>query len=639
VGNRAIAESANGKPTLAAPAQTIHGMLRRQAAATPDAPALLSPGIPALTCAALLARTELLAAVLASAPPASVGAPVALLLPEGPACAATLLAVAAATVCAPLDPALPPPALAAALDRLRPTAVVAARGDAATARAVAARGAKLVEIDLADDPWGRLPSAVGGASAGATASDFAAAAIAGGEQSPDDIALLIATSGTTAAPRLAPLSHRNLLAAATASAAARELSAADRCLDLMRMFHISFFANTLSSLMAGGAVICPPPFDPDRVFAWLDELRPTWWIAPPPVLRHIATAAAAPAHRDILARQPLRFVRCASGALPNELRVDLERILGVPVVQGYGMTEAGPLIANESPARRRPGSVGPVTGPELEIRDDAGRPLPPGAVGEIVIRGPNVFAGYLNDPAANAAAFTADGWFRTGDLGELDADGFLFLRGRVREQINRGGLTISPLEVEAALVAHPAVASAVAFAVPDPVLGEDVAAAVTAAPGAALDIDGLRRFAAGRLAPDKTPRRILVVAELPRTATGKLRRSGLAEAFGLATPSPVASPTRPPSEPHPLAERVAAVWSDVLGLAVGVDDDFLALGGQSLAATRIVGRLQHELNVDLSLVVFFDAPTPAALAAALAATDPGLAADGGDRPSTVGGDR
>jgi acyl-CoA synthetase (AMP-forming)/AMP-acid ligase II len=213
---------------------------------------------------------------------------------------------------------------------------------------------------------------------------------------------------------------------------------------------------------------------------------------------------------------------------------ELETVFGVPVIESYGMTEAAHQMAsNPLPPRPRfPGSVGVAAGPEIAIMDPGGELLANGAIGEVVIRGANVTAGYEANPAANAAAF-ADGWFRTGDQGVLDRDGYLRLTGRLKEIINRGGEKISPLEVDTALMDHPAIAQLITFAAPHPIFGEEVAVAVVLREGEALDEEGLRRFAATKLAAYKAPSRVVFVDEIPKGATGKLQRIGLAEKLGL----------------------------------------------------------------------------------------------------------
>jgi acyl carrier protein len=264
------------------------------------------------------------------------------------------------------------------------------------------------------------------------------------------------------------------------------------------------------------------------------------------------------------------------------------------------------------PGERRPGSVGPAAGPEIAVLDADGRVLPAGEEGEVVIRGNNVTAGYLDNPAANAEAFTAEGWFRTGDLGRLDADGYLWLTGRLKEQINRGGEKISPREVDEVLLTHPAVRQAVTFAVPDQRLGEQVAAVVVPRPGVSVTERELRELVYARLAPHKVPRRVLIVDDIPLGATGKLQRVGLAERFGLANLDGTDRTAARVPPRDAIEELVAGLWVEVLGVdAVGVFDHFLDLGGDSMLATRLLARLTTELDLEISVLDLFDRPTVA----------------------------
>ena len=303
----------------------------------------------------------------------------------------------------------------------------------------------------------------------------------------------------------------------------------------MPLFHIhGLVGAVLSSLAAGASVHCAPGFDALRVFARFDAVAPTWYTAVPTM--HQAILARAPRNRASVERLGLRFIRSSSSSLPPRVMEELEAAFGCPVIESYGMTEAAHQMASNPlpPAPRHPGSVGVAAGPEIAIASEEGAALlAPGETGEVVIRGPNVTAGYENNPAANAEAFV-DGWFRTGDRGTLDAAGYLRLAGRLKEIINRGGEKIGPREVDEVLMDHPAVAQAVAFAVPHARLGEDVAAAVVLKRGADADERALKDFAARRLAGFKVPRRVLFLDEIPKGPTGKLQRVGLAGKLGLA---------------------------------------------------------------------------------------------------------
>jgi acyl-CoA synthetase (AMP-forming)/AMP-acid ligase II len=278
-------------------------------------------------------------------------------------------------------------------------------------------------------------------------------------------------------------------------------------------------------------VVCTPGFDALRFFRWMDEEKPSWFTAVPTM--HQAILSRADRNKDIIARVPLRFIRSSSASLPGPVMEQLEKVFGCPLVESYGMTEAShQMCSNPLAGPRKPGKVGKAAGPEVAIMGDDGAMLPPGEIGEVVIRGPNVTKGYEANPEANAKAFT-NGWFRTGDQGLFDQDGFLLLTGRLKELINRGGEKVSPLEVDGVLSAHPAVAQALTFAIPHAKLGEEVGAAVVLRDGAELTERELRDFASKQLADFKVPRKVIFVPEIPKGATGKLMRIGLAEKLGI----------------------------------------------------------------------------------------------------------
>ena len=302
----------------------------------------------------------------------------------------------------------------------------------------------------------------------------------------EDIALILHTSGTTSRPKIVPLSQANVVKSAENIAASLEFTAADRGLNVMPLFHIhGLIAGLLAPLSRGGSVFCTPGFNALKFFAAMEEAKPTWYTAVPTMHQAILTRAAQ--NKAVIARHPLRFVRSSSSSLPPQVIGELEAVFHAPVIEAYGMTEAShQMAANPLRGLRKPGSVGLAAGPEIAIMDEAGEILAPGRTGEIVIRGESVTSGYENNAKANAEAFV-NGWFRTGDQGVIDAEGYVTLTGRLKEIINRGGEKISPREVDEALMDHPAVLQVVTFAVPHEMLGEDVAAAVVLREGGQRD--------------------------------------------------------------------------------------------------------------------------------------------------------
>lgn len=347
----------------------------------------------------------------------------------------------------------------------------------------------------------------------------------------DDVALFLHTSGTTSRPKGVPLTHANLMTSIRNIAATYALTPDDASLIVMPLFHVhGLLGATLSTLLTGGTAIVPQSFSATKFWPAIAEHRATWYSAVPTIHQILLSKADA----DSAPRSGLRFIRSCSAALAPAIFAQLEERFGAPVLEAYGMTEASHQMAsNPLPAggARKPGSVGRGTGVEIVILDDQGNILPNGQQGEVSIKGRNVMHGYRNNPEANASSFTK-GYFRTGDQGVLDAENYLTLTGRLKELINRGGEKISPLEVDAVLLEHPAVAEAVSFAVPDPKYGEEVhGAVVLKGPAEAHEIVA---FCRDRLADFKVPKKIHIAEALPRTATGKIQRRHVSAHFQQA---------------------------------------------------------------------------------------------------------
>ena len=516
----------------------------------PDSAALLSPRRLLLNSSELRRDIEargsqgLLRAGIAR------GDAIAIALPDGPEMLLASLAAVSIATCAPLNPSFCEAEFEFYLSSLGVRALIAEPGSPAVA------AAQRLGIPLFQ-PSGLL----GAAAATRTYSEAA---------------LLLHTSATTGKPKLVPLSAANLSAMIDATCGALELSSDDRFLSMMPLFHLQGLLSCWAQWRAGGSVVVTAGFEAREFPSWIEEYRPTWYTAGPTLHGAILSLTG-----DSFRPGRLRLVRSLGAPLHQTLLEQLEASLGIPVIEGYGLTEAGLLTSN--PLRqRKPGSVGRSAGAEIAIIG-----------GEIVVRGPSVFAGYANDPEANREAFR-EGWFRSGDLGRIDSEGFLYVTGRIKEMINRGGEKILPLEVDITLAAHPSVAEAVTFGIPHPTLGEDVAAAVVLRPGRSVGESELRQFASGRLAPFKVPRRILFLETIPRGATGKPLRGLLTEQYAPAAAAPL-----PPADA--LERRLAAIWAEMLNLAeIGITDDFFALGGDSLLAVHMLLRVEHECGCRVS---------------------------------------
>lgn len=454
---------------------------------------------------------------------------VAIVLNNGPEMAIAFVSVACCATTAPLNPAYKQDEFDFYLSDLGAKALLVEQGSDSPAIA-AARTQNIRILDLCIDPDApvgtfTLQSRDDGTESQRKNDGLAAA---------DDVALVLHTSGTTSRPKIVPLSQSNVCASARNIQATLGLEPGDVCLNVMPLFHIhGLMAAVLATLGKGASVFAAPGFDALKFFSWLDQAKPTWYTAVPTMHQAILTRARR--NQEIIDRARLRFIRSSSSSLPPQVLAELEKTFNVPVVEAYAMTEAShQMTCNQlPPGERKPGTVGCAAGPEVAIMHESEPALlDTGATGEVVIRGDNVTSGYENNPSANAECFV-DGWFRTGDQGVMDGDGYLTITGRLKEIINRGGEKISPREVDDVLMDHAAVQQCVTFAVPHKSLGEDVAAAVVLRDGETADEKDIRLFAGEHLAAFKVPRKIVILDEIPKGATGKLQRIGLAEKLGV----------------------------------------------------------------------------------------------------------
>jgi acyl-CoA synthetase (AMP-forming)/AMP-acid ligase II/thioesterase domain-containing protein/acyl carrier protein len=581
-------------------AQTIGAIIRRNAARWPDRAAIVASREVSLTYAMLCREVDRIGVQLRAAG-ASRTSRIGVLLPDGPELAVAITAIACYAIAVPLNPSLTATELDEQFATLPMNFVVVGCGTEELVRDIACRH-KTSLLNLTEKT--RPASASSG---GITSEPDNAGA--------DDIAFILRTSGTTARPKLVPVSHRNLIAMAHKVQHWFDLSADDRCLCVMPLYYAQGLKTTLFvPLILGGSLACPSRGSAPDFLAWLAELEPTWYSAGPTHHRSvIERARAAPEGR---LKHKLRFIQSAAAHLPDEVRLGLEAVFGVPVLESYGLSETG-LVATNSvlPGKRKPGTSGITWRDETAVVSDEGETLASGQLGEIVVCGPGVMAGYVDNEEANSAAFR-DGWFRTGDLGRIDSDGFLTIVGRIKELINRGGEKIAPLEIDRALLRHPAVAEASAFPVDHPRLGEDVAAAVVLRAGTRATALELRQFLQPILTPSKIPRRIFLVAALPKGDTGKVQRRRLSEMFKPGT-------AHSQSEPCSTLEiDLLAIWRRLLGLpTLDFNDDFFELGGDSLLAMQMLAEVETLLGRPIAPAVLFDAATIRQLAHRIATED------------------
>ncbi len=450
---------------------------------------------------------------------------VAIVLPNGAAMASAFITIAQAAITAPLNPNYTEDEFVFYLADLTAKAVVLEAGYAGPAEAAARRqGLIILRLQQDSDVAGKFSLTGEGES------------VAAKDKMPDhnDVALILHTSGTTSRPKIVPLLHSNATASAQNIAVSLNLTSVDRCMNVMPLFHIhGLIAAVASSFSVGASIWCTNGFNAMNFFASISAAKPTWYTAVPTM--HQAILSRAGRNKETIKANPLRFLRSSSASLPAQVMEALRETFNAPVVEAYGMTEATHQMCCNPLDRQKPGSVGVPAGPEVRVAHESDNYLIEG-IGEVVISGPNVTPGYESNPDANAKNFfQADGkrWFRTGDQGSFDKEGFLELTGRLKEIINRGGEKVSPLEVDGVLMDFPAISQVVTFALPHPKLGEEVAAAVVLREGQEASERDIRDFAANHMADFKVPRKVVILDEIPKGATGKMQRIGMAEKLGL----------------------------------------------------------------------------------------------------------
>ena len=588
---------------------TITQFIHNIAGQSPDAPAILSLNLEPITYGGLYRQVLHTIAELNKLGIGR-GDRVAIVMPNGPEMAVAFLGVVACSASAPLNPNYRDTEFDFFLKDLKTTALLVLGELDSPSVAVAHRsGIPVLRMKPAEAGSDLLFNLSGKTKLSAKKTGLTGS---------DDEALILHTSGTTSRPKMVPLTHRNLSASITNISKALQLTTGDRCLNIMPLFHIhGLMAALCASLQAGGSVVCTPGFYTPQFYEWMGQFQPTWYSAVPTMHQSILERASA--NQAVLDRVQLRFLRSSSAPLPPRVMTELEQVFQAPLVEAYGMTEAAHQIATNPlpPLPRKPGSVGLPAGSELAIMsEDDSSLLPLGQTGEIVLRGENIMPGYCDNPEANIKAFTA-GWFHTGDLGSIDPDGYVFITGRLKEIINRGGEKISPREIDELLLEHPAVAQAMTFAIPDTKLGEDIAAAVVLRQPGTTEKE-LRHFLGQRLSAYKLPVKIVFLEEIPKGPTGKPQRIGMAQKLGLdVVPAKSQLETEPFVTPKTVTEKkLAEIWCEVLKLeSVSINRQFLKLGGDSMTAMQLANRVCEWVGSFVSLIDFFEAQTINAQAA------------------------
>jgi acyl-CoA synthetase (AMP-forming)/AMP-acid ligase II/acyl carrier protein len=594
IGNGALMNEIRG--------DTIYQMLRGAAEASPEAIAITSPGYEPITYGQLIQQVDCIIKCLTEIGIVRTDR-IAIAMPNSAEMIAAFLGISCIGISAPINPRHTKQEIFSFLADLPATALVIQSG--ATSPAVLAareRRIPVFEVTPASNTICRFTLK------GPALSSLARHRL----PKPNDVALILHTSGTTSKPKKVLLTHGNLCASASSIRDSLRLTSSDRCLNVMPLFHIHGLVGALlSSLAARSSFVAAPEFNAGHFFNWMNELEPTWYTAVPPI--HQAILRYARNRAETIRETSLRLIRSSSAPLASKVLEDLERVFKVPVIEAYGMTEASHQISSNPlpPCERKRGSVGVAPITEVAIVDEEGNFLTRGKRGEIVLRGANVTSGYEPEEM-NQAVFT-NGWFRTGDLGYLDAEGYLFLTGRLKEIVNRGGEKISAREIDDALLEHPDILQAAAFAMPHPALGETVAAVVVLRDNSQVTESTIREYLTERLAEYKIPTRILIVDNIPKTSTGKVRRACLAATFADLLKSVFVAPK------NDLEALVAGIYADVLeSQQVGSTDNFFALGGDSLRATQVISRVRSVFAVNLSIATVFAKPTVAELAEEIA---------------------
>lgn len=586
--------------SLGSPEPTLWDVLRQHADAQSDTPAILAPGRQSLTFNGLAERVVGIKARLNELGIGR-GDRVAVALPNGADTAVCFIAIAACATYVPLNPALNRHELEKHLARVKPRAVLATLHSNVEIRA-ACESLNIPVLGLSPDvasPAGEF--SLSGPAIG-VCNDT-------GWNQPDDCDLIFLTSGTSGQSKLVPWTQRKQLLFIAKSDSWFGVGRGDRALHCTPLYNSHGLHTALMQpIVCGSGIVFLPEFDVGAFYAAIEEFSPTWYSAGFTYQAAIFDGVAS--YRSIVDQSNFRLIWCGSGRLDPMIADGLEAVFHAPVLERYGMSEASTVCANPlPPSQRKHGTVGIPVADHVDIRQVDGSPCDLGDTGEIVICSEALFDGYLDDPGANADAFR-DGWFRTGDVGSFDKDGYLTIVGRVKEIINRGGQKIAPGEIETVLSRHSSVADCICFPIPHATLGHTVAAAVALCEGTTFDEAGLRKHLSDTLTDFKIPDRIVVCEEVPRGPTGKPLRQKAADLLGLTTDQMLLAETKiaPPTTDNrsPLVKSLAGLWSDVLRVDdVPDDENFILLGGDSLRAARLFSAIEEVFGVTLPAEIIY----------------------------------
>lgn len=573
--------------------------LEEHARTAPDAPALRSHGHPDMSFQQLISTIRDTQSALFDAGVCA-GSRVAIILPNSPETAVSILAIASCATAIPLNPAFPARELQSLLAMTHVTHVLSDNELSCQVGPIeAALGATALRLGCAAD---RVTGSF----------SLEAHVVSRSPQSKnsssgcDRTSLVLHTSGSTGRPKRVPLTAANLFSSAWNVARSLELGADDTCLNMMPMFHIGALVDLLlAPLYAGGSVAFAKSISAKSFLQGVRYFQPSWFQAVPTVLADIQTSSAAT--EEIASVSRLRLIRAVSQPLSAIAKAKFEQKFGVPLIPIYGMTETAGLVSSMplQPKAGKEASVGIPHGADVRIVDGFGNEVPSGTRGEVLISGPGVLFGYETDGHEASGDTFRGRWFRSGDEGYIDEDGYLFLTGRLKDLINRGGEKISPIEIDQVLMEHPAIREAAAFSLPHPTLGEEIAVAIVRAGAAEIDAGEVRSALRGRLAEFKIPRLVYFLTELPRLPSGKLDRLALPKLVTQVQSTTVRT------APHtPLSKKLAAMWRESLGVRdIANEDDFFDLGGDSLSAVNFATLVEQHFGSDIPVELLFEAPT------------------------------